>query len=101
MAITSGVHTYEDVLKGLMAGAKVTMMASELLENGLGRIGEILGEMTRWMEEREYESVAQMQGSMSQRNVGDPAAFERANYMRALQSWRPDPAGQLYRELLH
>jgi dihydroorotate dehydrogenase (fumarate) len=101
MAITSGVHTYEDVLKGLMAGAKVTMMASELLKNGLGRIGEILADMTRWMEEREYESVAQMQGSMSQRNVGDPAAFERANYMRALQSWRPDPAGQLYRELLH
>jgi dihydroorotate dehydrogenase (fumarate) len=101
MAITSGVHTYEDVLKGLMAGAKVTMMASELLQNGLGRLGEILGDMTRWMEEREYESVAQMQGSMSQRNVADPAAFERANYMKALQSWRPDPAGTLYRELLH
>jgi len=100
MALTSGVHTYQDVLKGLMAGAKVTMMASELLQHGLGRLGEILADITRWMEEREYESVAQMQGSMSQQNVGDPAAFERANYMKALQSWRPDPAGQLYRELL-
>jgi len=101
LAITSGVHTYEDVLKGLMAGARVTMMASELLEHGIGRIATILAEMTRWMEEREYESVAQMQGSMSQQHVADPAAFERANYMRVLGSWRPDPAGQLFREMLH
>jgi len=90
-AITSGVHTHEDALKGLMAGANVTMMASELLHNGVGRIGEVLADMTRWMEEHEYESVAQMRGSMSQKNVADPAAFERANYMKMLQSWRPDP----------
>ncbi len=93
-AITSGVHTHEDVLKGLMAGAKVTMMASELLQNGLGRIQEILQAMVQWMEEHEYESVAQMQGSMSQKHVAEPAAFERANYMKVLQSWRPDPTGQ-------
>ena len=93
-AITSGVHTYEDVLKGLMAGAKVTMMTSELLQNGLQRIGEILAEMVNWMEEYEYQSVAQMQGSMSQQNVAEPAAFERANYMKVLHSWRPDPTGQ-------
>ncbi|MBN1429087.1 MAG: dihydroorotate dehydrogenase-like protein [Anaerolineae bacterium] len=92
-AVTNGVHTYEDVLKGLMAGAKVTMMASELLQNGVGRIGEILVQMTTWMEEHEYESVKQMQGSMSQQHVTEPAAFERANYMKVLQSWRPDPAG--------
>jgi dihydroorotate dehydrogenase (fumarate) len=97
-AITSGVHTHEDVLKGLMAGAKVTMMASELLQNGLGRIDEILRGMLIWMEEREYESVFQMQGSMSQQSVAEPAAFERANYMKVLQSWRPDPAGQLFRQ---
>lgn len=96
-AITSGVHTYEDVLKGLMAGAKVTMMASELLQNGLPRLRQILQEMLIWMEAHEYESVTQMQGSMSQQNVAEPAAFERANYMKVLQSWRPDPAGQLYR----
>jgi dihydroorotate dehydrogenase (fumarate) len=97
-AITSGVHTHEDVLKGLMAGAKVTMMASELLQNGLGRIDEILRGMLIWMEERGYESVSQMQGSMSQQSVAEPAAFERANYMKVLQSWRPDPAGQLFRQ---
>ncbi len=94
-AITGGVHTHEDVLKGLMAGAKVTMMASELLRNGIGRISEVLDEMVRWMEEHEYESVEQMQGSMSQINVADPAAFERGNYMRVLQSWRMDPTGTL------
>ncbi|HEC22156.1 MAG TPA: dihydroorotate dehydrogenase-like protein [Chloroflexi bacterium] len=93
-AITSGVHTYEDVLKGLMAGASVTMMASELLRNGVGRISEILDRMTAWMEEHEYESVTQMRGSMSQKHVAEPAAFERANYMKVLQSWRPDPTGR-------
>jgi len=93
-AVTRGVRTYEDVLKGLMVGAKVTMMTSEILENGMKRITEILGEMTRWMEEHEYESVKQMQGSMSQINCPEPAAFERANYMKVLHSWRPDPTGK-------
>ncbi len=93
LAITGGVHTHEDVLKGLMAGARVTMMASELLKNGTSRIGEILNDLVEWMEEHEYESVAQMQGSMSQQHVAEPAAFERANYMKELDSWRPDPTG--------
>ena len=93
-AITSGIHTHQDVLKALMAGANVAMMASELLRNGVGRIKEIEEDMVRWMEEHEYESVAQMRGSMSQRNVANPAVFERANYMKVLQSWRPDPTGQ-------
>jgi dihydroorotate dehydrogenase (fumarate) len=87
LAITTGVHTYQDVLKGLMAGAKVTMMASELLQNGLGRIGQILQELQAWMEEHEYASVQQMIGSMSQKNVAEPAAFERANYMKVLDSY--------------
>ncbi|HEY65151.1 MAG TPA: dihydroorotate dehydrogenase-like protein [Caldilineae bacterium] len=93
-AITGGVHTHEDVLKCMMAGAKVAMMASELLQHGICRIGEILEAMQQWMEEHEYESISQMQGSMSQRNVAEPAAFERANYMKVLRSWRPDPTGQ-------
>ncbi len=88
LAITTGVHTFEDALKGLMAGASVVMMASELLKNGLGRISEILTEMERWMEEHEYAAVAQMTGSMSQINVAEPAAFERANYMKMLASYR-------------
>src|SRR4029450_472469 len=83
-AITSGVHTCQDALKGLMAGAKVTMMASELLQNGIHRISEILEEMKRWMEEHEYSSVRQMTGSMSQKNVVETEAFERANYMKML-----------------
>ena len=93
MAITSGVRTYEDVLKGMMAGANVTMLASELLRNGEQRIGALVQEVTQWMEEHEYESIKQMQGSMSQRNVAEPAAFERANYMKVLGSWRQDPTG--------
>ncbi|GIV15406.1 MAG: dihydroorotate dehydrogenase [Armatimonadota bacterium] len=87
LAITTGVHTYRDVLKGLMAGAKVTMMASELLQNGLGRIEQILQEMESWMSEYEYSSVRQMIGSVSQKNVAEPAAFERANYMKVLDSY--------------
>ena len=99
MAITSGVHTHEDVLKGMMAGAKVTMLASELLRNGIERMGQIRAELVNWMDEHEYESIAQMQGSMSQINVADPAAFERANYMKMLQSWRLDPAGLALRQV--
>ncbi len=93
--ITTGVHTHEDVLKGLMAGAKVTMITSEILKKGADRISELLGELTGWMDEHEYESVKQLLGSMSQKNCAEPAAFERANYMKALHSWRPDPTGRL------
>ena len=95
LAITSGVHTHTDVLKGLMAGANVTMMASELLAHGIDRIGEIRDAMRAWMEEHEYESVQQMRGSMSQIHVADPSSFERANYMKELQSWKPDPTGMM------
>jgi len=89
LAITTGIHTRDDVLKGLMAGAKVTMMASELLQNGLRRVKEILREIEQWMDEHEYESVAQMIGSMSQQHCTEPAAFERANYMKTLDSFQP------------
>ncbi len=85
-ALTGGVHTTEDVLKGLMAGASVTMLASELLTHGPARIAQTLLELDSWLEEREYHSVQQMMGSMSQRAVDEPAAFERANYIRALGS---------------
>ncbi len=94
-AITSGVHTHEDVLKAIMAGAHVAMMASALLHHGVERIQAVLQEMRQWMEEREYESVAQMRGSLSQLHCSEPAAFERANYMKVLQSWRVDPTGVL------
>lgn len=89
-ALTTGVHTAEDVLKGLMAGATVTMMASELLHNGIGRIGEVLVDLQRWMIDHEYLSVEEMRGSMSQIHCAEPALFERANYMRVLSSYAPD-----------
>jgi dihydroorotate dehydrogenase (fumarate) len=87
LALTGGVHTEYDVLKAMMAGAKVSMLASELLENGVSRLSTILVRLTRWMEDHEYESIEQMQGSMSQQSVSDPAAFERANYMKVLDSY--------------
>jgi dihydroorotate dehydrogenase (fumarate) len=96
-AVTSGVHTYEDVLKAVMAGAGVTMMASELLRNGVQRIGLIVQEIEHWLEVHEYHSLGQARGSMSQQNVAEPAAFERANYMKVLHSWRYDPTGVLLR----
>ena len=93
LALTGGVHTYQDAVKGLMAGASVVQMASELLKNGLSRIQDLLQVMDLWLEEHGYESVEQLQGSMSQIHVADPEAFERANYMRVLKSWRDDPTG--------
>lgn len=87
LALTSGVHTTQDVLKAVMAGAKVAMMASELIQNGIGRIPELLAELQSWMETYEYESIQQMCGSMSQQAVAEPEAFERANYMKALTSY--------------
>ncbi|MBA2287596.1 MAG: dihydroorotate dehydrogenase-like protein [Ktedonobacteraceae bacterium] len=86
-ALTSGVHTAHDVIKAMMAGASVAMTTSELLERGPARIGEILQDTYRWLEEHEYISIKQMQGSMSQQAVAEPAAFERANYMKALKTF--------------
>ena len=86
-ALTSGVHTSHDVLKAMMAGANVAMMASELLANGVKTVPGILTGLTEWMTNFEYDSIKQMQGSMSQRAVADPAAFERANYMKILTSF--------------
>jgi dihydroorotate dehydrogenase (fumarate) len=91
LALTSGVHTAADVLKSMMAGAKVTMIASALLRSGPQIITPMLNELQAWMKEREYESIQQMQGSMSQQSVSEPAAFERANYMRVLASFRDMP----------
>lgn len=88
LAATSGIHTGEDVIKMMMVGANVTMLCSVLLRNGLGVIRQLEKEMRRWMDANEYESVQQMRGSMSQVHCADPAAFERAQYMKALTSYR-------------
>jgi len=86
LAATSGVHSAEDAIKLLMAGASVTMMCSALLRNGINHLRHTERGISDWMEQHEYESVRQMQGSMSQQRCSDPSAFERAQYMRAVKS---------------
>ena len=85
LAATGGVHGAEDVIKLLMVGADVTMMCSSLMRHGINHLRRVERELREWMEEHEYESVAQMQGSMSQLRCPDPGAFERAQYMRAVK----------------
>jgi dihydroorotate dehydrogenase (fumarate) len=85
LAGTGGVHSAEDAVKLLMVGANVTMMCSSLMRHGINHLRHVERELREWMEEHEYESVAQMQGSMSQLRCADPGAFERAQYMRAVK----------------
>jgi len=87
LAVTGGVHDAHDVLKCMMAGAKVSMMTSALLRNGIEHLSQVYVDLISWMEENDYESIQQMQGSMSQQSVSDPATFERANYMKVLRSY--------------
>jgi dihydroorotate dehydrogenase (fumarate) len=87
MAASSGAHTGSDALKLLLCGATVVMMTSALLRHGPGHLRTVLDEMTGWMREREYESVDQLRGSVSQMHAEDPSAFERAQYMRALTTY--------------
>ena len=91
LALSSGVHTAEDVLKATMAGASVAMMTSELLQNGFGRIPAILADIEKWMLAHEYNSIQQMKGSLSLKSIKEPAAFERANYMKVLHSYTTLP----------
>jgi dihydroorotate dehydrogenase (fumarate) len=88
LAATSGIYTAEDVIKLVMAGANVTQMLSGLIKYGIGHIADVITMLKRWMEENEYDSLSQMRGSMSYKNVSDPAKFERANYMKVLHSFR-------------
>jgi dihydroorotate dehydrogenase (fumarate) len=88
LAVTGGVHTPLDAIKAVMAGAHAVQMVSVLLENGPQYLQTLRERVADWMEEHEYVSLRQMQGSMSLQRSPDPAAFERANYMRVLQSWR-------------
>jgi dihydroorotate dehydrogenase (fumarate) len=87
LAITGGVHSAHDVLKAMMAGAKVAMMTSVLLKEGIDHLKTIYADLLNWMEEHEYDSIRQMQGSLSQQKVAEPAAFVRANYMKVLSSY--------------
>ncbi|MBN2446670.1 MAG: dihydroorotate dehydrogenase-like protein [Phycisphaerae bacterium] len=87
LAANSGISSGADVLKALMAGADIAQVASVLLRHGVGHLATMLSDMQAWMTEREYESVEQLKGSMSQKACVEPAAFERANYMKALNSY--------------
>jgi len=88
LAATSGIHSGHDALKMLMAGATITMMCSALLKNGINHIQTVEKEMVEWMEKHEYESVEQLRGCLSQKKCPDPSAFERAQYIRALQGFK-------------
>lgn len=94
LAATSGVHGPEDVIKLLMVGADVTMLCSALLRHGVGHLRHVEDGVLEWMEKHEYESVQQMQGSMSQLRCPDPGAFERAQYMRAVKGLQHVIQGQ-------
>jgi dihydroorotate dehydrogenase (fumarate) len=87
LAVTGGIHTAQDVVKAMMAGARVAMLTSALLKHGIELLRVVRANLSAWLEAHEYASIRQMQGSMSYRSVPDPAAFERANYMRVLSSY--------------
>jgi dihydroorotate dehydrogenase (fumarate) len=87
LAVTGGVHTAQDVLKSMMAGAHVAMMTSALIRNGIEHASRVMAEVSQWMEDHEYESIRQMRGSMSRRSVPNPSAYERGNYIRVLSSY--------------
>ena len=89
LAATGGVHTATDVLKALMAGADGVQMVSVLLQYGVQHLAKLEADLVRWMKEHGYDSVAQLRGCLSLERCPDPAAFERANYMRILQTWHP------------
>lgn len=91
IAVTGGLHTYQDVLKALFAGADVAHMCSALLQEGPEYLTRILREMIEWLERKEYHSVSQLKGSISQQHAIDPAAFERANYISVLDSYSHPP----------
>ncbi|MGE5319716.1 MAG: dihydroorotate dehydrogenase-like protein [Hyphomicrobiaceae bacterium] len=91
LAATGGVHSESEALKLLLAGADVVHLASCLLQHGPDKLTEILAAMQNWMEEKEYESVGQLKGSMSQKNLPDPSLVARASYLRVLDSFTPRP----------
>jgi dihydroorotate dehydrogenase (fumarate) len=91
LAATSGIHRAVDVIKMLLAGADVTMLCSTIIRHGIPQIAVIERDLVDWLEEHEYESVAQIKGSLSQKNCAEPAAFERAQYMKALTGYALPP----------
>jgi len=88
-AATGGIHSAQDAVRAIMAGAHTVQMVSALLQNGTDHLATVLADLSQWLEEHEYESVAQMRGTMNLKHCPDATAFERANYLRILKSWQP------------
>lgn len=95
IAITGGVHQADDIVKCMAAGARVAMTTSALLLNGIGHVRKLISDLNRWLDDHEYDSISEMQGSMSARKVMNPSAFERGNYMRVLGSYTLDGAAKV------
>lgn len=87
LAVTGGFHQTPDIIKALLAGADVVQLCSVLLKDGVGRLSEILTELEQWLQSREYDSIEQLKGSVSQKNAIDPSAYERANYVQVLDNY--------------
>ncbi|NLC09593.1 MAG: dihydroorotate dehydrogenase-like protein, partial [Gammaproteobacteria bacterium] len=87
-AVTGGIHTVDDVLKALMAGADITHVCSVLLKEGPSAISRLLHDLEQWMDDNEYESVAQLKGSVSRQRAIDPSAYDRANYVEVMKTYR-------------
>ena len=92
LAITGGIHSAEDAIKGVLSGAHVVMLTSALLKHGIGHLREVITDMTRWMHQRDYESIHQMRGAMNVANVAEPEVFQRANYLKVLGSYAVTPS---------
>jgi dihydroorotate dehydrogenase (fumarate) len=92
LAVTGGVHTVFDVVKALLAGARVVMMTSALIQHGIAHLGHVRQELGRWLGDNGGESVRHIQGQLSRRAVADPAVFDRVNYMQIVTSHKPDPS---------
>jgi dihydroorotate dehydrogenase (fumarate) len=92
LAATGGVHTVFDVVKALLAGARVVLLTSALIQHGIAYLGRIRQELGRWLGDNGWESVCKIQGLLSRRNVDDPGVFERLNYMQVITSHKPTPS---------
>ena len=93
LAATGGVHDVYDVVKALLAGARVVMMTSALMQHGIAYLERVRQDLGRWLGSNEWKSVRQIQGQLSRRAVADPAVFERVNYMQVVTSYKHDPHG--------
>ncbi len=93
LAATGGVHDVYDVVKALLAGARVVMMTSALMQHGIAHLDRVRHDLGRWLGDNGWKSVRQIQGQLSRRAVADPSVFERVNYMQVVTSYKPAPHG--------